>query len=37
MDKQQAERVLQAVQNKERDQQERQRQAGGRRQVERDW
>ncbi len=37
MDKDQAERILQAVQNKERDQQERQRQAGGRRQVERDW
>ena len=37
MSKDQAERVLQAVEDKEKQQQEKQRQAGGRRKVEQDW
>ena len=37
MSKDQAERVLQAVEDKEKEQQKKQRQAGGRRQVEQDW
>jgi len=37
MDKNQAERVVQAVEDKEKEQQKKQRQAGGKRQVEQDW
>ena len=37
MSRDQAERVLQALDNKEKEQQEKARQAGGRRKVERDW
>ncbi|MBN2537050.1 tetratricopeptide repeat protein [candidate division WOR-3 bacterium] len=37
MDQDQAERVLQALENKEKEQQERQQQQGGRRKVEKDW
>lgn len=37
MGKEQAERLVQAVEDKERDQQRRQQQRGGRRKVERDW
>jgi Ca-activated chloride channel family protein len=37
MDKNQAERVVQAVEDKEMEQQKKQRQAGGKRRVEQDW
>jgi tetratricopeptide (TPR) repeat protein len=37
MDKNQAERIVQAVEDKEKEQQKKQRQAGGRRKVEQDW
>jgi len=37
MDKNQAERIVQAVEDKEKEQQKKQRQAGGKRQVEQDW
>lgn len=37
MSQDQAERVLQAVEDKEKDQQKKQREAGGRRKVEKDW
>jgi len=37
MNKDQAQRLIQAVENKERDQQKQQRQQGGKRNVERDW
>jgi hypothetical protein len=37
MSKDQAERVLQAVEDKEKEQQKKQQQAGGRRKVEQDW
>jgi tetratricopeptide (TPR) repeat protein len=37
MDKNQAERIVQAVEDKEKEQQKKQRQAGGRKQVEQDW
>jgi Ca-activated chloride channel homolog len=37
MDKNQAERVVQAVEDKEKEQQKKQRQAGGKRRVEQDW
>ena len=37
MDKNQAERVVQAVEDKEKEQQKKQRQAGGKRKVEQDW
>ena len=37
MDRDQAERVLQALENKEKEEQEQQRRQGGRRKVEQDW
>jgi len=37
MDRNQAERIVQAVENKEKDQQKKQHQAGGKKQVEQDW
>jgi hypothetical protein len=37
MSKDQAERVLQAVEDKEKEQQKKQQQGGGRRKVEQDW
>jgi len=37
MDKSQAERIVQAVEDKEKEEQKKQRQAGGKRQVEQDW
>lgn len=37
MDRNQAERVVQAVEDKEKEQQKKQRQAGGKRKVEQDW
>jgi tetratricopeptide (TPR) repeat protein len=37
MDKNQAERIVQAVENKEKEEQKKQRQAGGKKQVEQDW
>jgi len=37
MDKNQAERIVQAVENKEKEEQKKQRQAGGKRKVEQDW